>query len=118
MPIIKIKHRLSVSDGGFMTMTRSSSSNSGPSPVQNERSRSFEIKSSNSHDYSLSETGRFILYIAAVQFFSNEYEQCLEICNVDFSSLCHSVVFEGNILRLQALCLTRIYEISASTDPV
>ena len=54
--------------------------------------------------------GREILFVATIAYLSDAFERCLNICQTNFSSLANSIVFEGNILRLKALCLLKLHQ--------
>ena len=58
----------------------------------------------------MQDTGCFILYVATIAFLSKDYELSLDICSTNFSNLANSIIFEGNILRIKSLSLTRLYE--------
>ena len=57
----------------------------------------------------VNEAGTFILYRVANLFLSTDYEKCLYFSKINFSYVCNSVFFEGNILRYKALALEKIY---------
>ena len=42
-------------------------------------------------------------------FLSTDYEKCLSVCSIDFSSILDNSLFESNILRFKALALEQIF---------
>ena len=42
-------------------------------------------------------------------FLSTDYEKCLTVCSINFSSILNNSLFESNILRFKALALEQIF---------
>lgn len=81
-----------------------------------KKTRSLEVNSGNDQMFALNDAGRFILFIAAISFLSYDYEKGLEICKTNYSSLSNSLIFEGNILRLKAMCLSNLYKVKVQQN--
>ena len=59
----------------------------------------------------MSSMDRFIIYIVANTYLSNDYEYSLRISTIDFSFIANSSLFEGNILRFRALASLKLFEL-------
>ena len=58
----------------------------------------------------MTDVGEFILLAVANAFLTNDLEYSLSISTSDFSYLTNNSLFEGNILRFQALASIKLFE--------
>lgn len=58
----------------------------------------------------MSNHGQFILLNVADSYLMNEFEYSLRLSTNNFSSICFTPLFEGNILRFRALANLKLFE--------
>ena len=60
---------------------------------------------------------RFLLYMVADTFLSQDYERCLQLCTTDFTYvIAGSNLFAGNIKRFSALALEQLISLSIERE--
>ena len=59
---------------------------------------------------------RFIILYVADTYLMNDFEYSLRLSTNDFSSICTTSLFEGNILRFRALASLKLYELGLEDD--
>ena len=64
----------------------------------------------------MSTEGQFILLNVADDYLMNEFESSLRLSTNDYSSICHTPLFEGNILRFRALASLKLFELEQKLE--
>ena len=60
--------------------------------------------------------GRFIILYVADTYLMNDFEYSLRLSTNDFTSICTTSLFEGNIMRFRALASLKLFELGLEED--